>query len=91
MKTTAIVTLLILMMISGNALATEDCAPALDFEKRRLAAAEVVNLCEAHQGKVVLIVNTAPCVRIVVAPIFVDSNSHKGRKRGPSAEVFRRT
>jgi glutathione peroxidase len=47
------------MMTSGNALATEDCAPALDFEKRRLAADEVVNLCEAYPGKVVLIVNTA--------------------------------
>jgi glutathione peroxidase len=58
-KTTAIVTLLILMMTSGNALATEDCARAPDFEKRRLAADEVVNLCEAYQGKVVLIVNTA--------------------------------
>jgi glutathione peroxidase len=58
-KTTAISTLLILMMTGGNTLATEGCAPALDFEKRRLAAGEVVNLCEAYQGKVVLIVNTA--------------------------------
>jgi glutathione peroxidase len=47
------------MVTSDNALATEDCAPALDFEKRRLAADDVVNLCEAYQGKVVLIVNTA--------------------------------
>jgi glutathione peroxidase len=47
------------MMTSGNALATEDCAPALDFEKRRLAGNEVVHLCGAYRGKVVLIVNTA--------------------------------
>ena len=47
------------MTTSGTAFATEECAPALDFEKRRLAADEVVNLCEAYQGKVVLIVNTA--------------------------------
>lgn len=59
MKITTVLTLLILVMTSGNALATEDCAPALHFEKRRLAADEVVNLCEAYQGKVVLIVNTA--------------------------------
>ena len=59
MKTTAVLTLLILMMTSGTTLATEDCAPALDFEKRRLAADEVVNLCEAYRNKVVLIVNTA--------------------------------
>jgi len=58
-KTTAVLTLLILMTTSGTAFATEECAPALDFEKRRLAADEVVNLCEAYQGKVVLIVNTA--------------------------------
>jgi glutathione peroxidase len=35
------------------------CAETLDFDKRRLAGDEVVKLCEAYQGKVVLIVNTA--------------------------------
>ena len=59
MKTIAIMTLLTLITTRGNALAAEDCAPALDFDKRRLAADEVVNFCEAYQGKVVLIVNTA--------------------------------
>ncbi len=39
--------------------ATASCAPALDFEKRRLASDETVRLCEAYQGKVVLVVNTA--------------------------------
>ena len=35
------------------------CADTLDFDKRRLAGDEVVRLCDAYQGKVVLIVNTA--------------------------------
>ena len=51
--------LLILMMTSGSDVAADDCATALNFEKRRLAGDEVINLCEAYQGNVVLIVNTA--------------------------------
>ncbi len=39
--------------------ATADCAPALDFEKRRLAGDETVKLCDAFKGKVLLVVNTA--------------------------------
>lgn len=35
------------------------CAPALDFEMRRLASDETVRLCEAYQGQVILAVNTA--------------------------------
>ncbi len=35
------------------------CADTLDFDKRRLAGDEVVRLCDAYQGRVVLIVNTA--------------------------------
>jgi len=36
-KTTAILIALALMISSGNGVAADDCAPALDFEKRRLA------------------------------------------------------
>ncbi len=36
-----------------------NCAPALNFEVRRLAGDETVKLCDAYQGKVVLMVNTA--------------------------------
>lgn len=43
--------------MSSNA--TAACAPALDFEVRRLAGDETVRLCDAYQGKVVLMVNTA--------------------------------
>lgn len=35
------------------------CPKTLDFQKRKLAGEEIVSLCEAYQGKVVLIVNTA--------------------------------
>ena len=35
------------------------CPEALKFQKRQLAGEEIVNLCQAYQGKVVLIVNTA--------------------------------
>ena len=35
------------------------CAPALNFEYRRLAGDETVRLCDAYRGKVILVVNTA--------------------------------
>ena len=35
------------------------CAPALDYTVRTLAGTETVHLCEAYQGKVILVVNTA--------------------------------
>lgn len=47
-----------LVYVSGGA-AAQGCAPALDFEMRRLAGEETVRLCEAYQGQVVLVVNTA--------------------------------
>lgn len=39
--------------------ADEACAPVLDVTKRRLASEETVRLCDAYQGQVILIVNTA--------------------------------
>jgi glutathione peroxidase len=42
-----------------GAQATQQCASVLDFEKRRLASDEVVRLCDAYQGQVILVVNTA--------------------------------
>jgi len=47
------------MALGGDGVAADACPQALDFEKRRLAGDEVVNLCSAYKGKVVLIVNTA--------------------------------
>lgn len=39
--------------------AAADCPSSLDFEKRRLAGNEMVRLCDAYRGKVLLVVNTA--------------------------------
>jgi glutathione peroxidase len=39
--------------------AAADCPAALNFDKRRLAGDEIINLCEAYRGKVLLVVNTA--------------------------------
>jgi glutathione peroxidase len=38
---------------------TKTCSSLLDLEVRRLAGEEVVNLCDAYQGQVILVVNTA--------------------------------
>jgi glutathione peroxidase len=46
-------------MVSANVSSAASCGPALDFEHRRLAGDETVRLCDAYQGKVVLVVNTA--------------------------------
>jgi glutathione peroxidase len=47
------------MLYGTEATAGPACSPALDFEHRRLAGEEVVNLCHAYQGQVILVVNTA--------------------------------
>jgi glutathione peroxidase len=44
---------------STGAAGGEACAPALDFEHRRIAGEEVVRLCDTYQGQVILVVNTA--------------------------------
>ena len=46
------------MMIGAQATAAE-CSSLLDFELRLLNDKSVVHLCEAYQGKVILVVNTA--------------------------------
>jgi glutathione peroxidase len=52
-------TALALATLGQSVRAADACAPTLDFKKRILAGDEEVHLCEAYQGKVVLIVNTA--------------------------------
>ncbi len=49
----------VLVSASGMVRADARCPETLDFHKRVLAGEEVVHLCEAYRGKVVLIVNTA--------------------------------
>lgn len=52
--------LLGLAAMSVNATADpKSCSSLLDLDMRRLAGDEVVNLCDAYQGQVILIVNTA--------------------------------
>ena len=46
-------------MSTGAPASGSDCPTLLDVNVRRLATEEVVNLCEAYKGKVILIVNTA--------------------------------
>jgi glutathione peroxidase len=46
-------------MTQATSAAPPTCSPLLDVEVRRLAGEETVNLCQAYQGQVVLIVNTA--------------------------------
>ena len=48
---------LALLLVSGNVLACDSDLLNQDF--RKLASDETVNLCEAYEGKVVLVVNTA--------------------------------
>ncbi|MEY6432203.1 glutathione peroxidase [Thioalkalicoccus limnaeus] len=46
-------------MATAASAETRPCAPLLDHEMRRLASDETVHLCDAYQGQVILIVNTA--------------------------------
>lgn len=59
MKTITTLLALGALSLGNDGLAARDCTPLLDFEKRRLASDETVNLCEAYRGQVVLVVNTA--------------------------------
>ncbi len=48
---------LVLLLGSANVLACD--SELLDQDFRKLASDDTVNLCEAYEGKVVLVVNTA--------------------------------
>ena len=50
--------LLFAMLFISDALA-KDCSPLLNFDVRSLNEKTEINLCEAYQGKVILVVNTA--------------------------------
>jgi len=49
---------LVVVLFSLDASAKQ-CSPLLDFDVRTLNDKTVINLCEAYQGKVIMIVNTA--------------------------------
>ena len=50
---------LILIAFSTHQVYAKDCSPLLDFNVRSLNEKTEVNLCEAYQGKVIMVVNTA--------------------------------
>jgi len=54
-----ILIILLLNILSLNESMAKDCSPLLDFNVRTLNENNNVNLCEAYQGKVILVVNTA--------------------------------
>lgn len=56
MRTSLSTVILTLVIISSHAIA---CPSALKHIKRKLNSQETVNLCQAYQGKTVLVVNTA--------------------------------
>jgi len=47
------------LMAATAAQAEASCSALMNFDRERLTGGEIVNLCKAYQGKVVLIVNTA--------------------------------
>ena len=51
--------LLLFGVLVSLEVSASDCSPLLDFNVRSLNEKSEVNLCEAYQGKVIMIVNTA--------------------------------
>ncbi|MGB5276424.1 MAG: glutathione peroxidase [Gammaproteobacteria bacterium] len=51
--------LLMITVLVSFQVSAKECSPLLDFDVRSLNEKTEVNLCEAYQGKVLLIVNTA--------------------------------
>lgn len=50
---------LLVLIFSAFQLHARECSPLLDHDVRALNDDTVVNLCDAYQGKVILVVNTA--------------------------------
>jgi len=51
--------LLIMTLFASTQLHAKDCSTLLDVNVKTLNKDKVINLCEAYQGKVLLVVNTA--------------------------------
>ena len=49
----------LLLALASSHVSADECPDVLKFVKRKLNSQETVNLCEAYQGKTLLIVNTA--------------------------------
>lgn len=50
---------LLTLSLSSSLMAANSCPDTLKFVKRKLNSEQTVNLCQAYQGKTLLIVNTA--------------------------------
>ena len=48
-----------MFLLINAEVSAKECSPLLDFDVRSLNDKTIVNLCEAYQGKVILVVNTA--------------------------------
>lgn len=57
MKPANLMLISLLLLFSANVAAS--CESLLDFEAQKLRSSERVNFCEAYQGKLLLVVNTA--------------------------------
>lgn len=51
--------ILVITVLASYQVSAKECSPLLDFDVRSLNEKAQVNLCEAYQGNVILIVNTA--------------------------------
>jgi len=55
----SLISVIAILFFTSSAYAESVCAPLLDFEMNTLVDHKPVRLCEAYQGKVLLVVNTA--------------------------------
>jgi glutathione peroxidase len=50
---------LLLLSIFASTVSAAKCNTLLDYETRKLRSDDTINLCEAYEGKVIVMVNTA--------------------------------
>ena len=59
MKKVISLVLLMAMMVGSQVAIASECPDLLKFAKRKLNSQEVINMCDAYEGKTILFVNTA--------------------------------
>ena len=81
--TLSAIAVLLLFFYAGTSLANETvCAETLNFKKEKLADSKVVDLCQAYQGKVVMVVNTASYCGFTKQYKSLESIYSKYKKQG---------